>query len=297
MKKKYIFLFTIVILIASTFFALNSSSKPIKDINERELKQVFSYSKKYLIVLTFYADYCSACKKFLPVLKSVNRKSNRILIARMNVDKNRKLSSKLASSGIPTTYLIKNNKVVDGFVGAVSEKTLLSILKKHVNFKTKVKTKRKKKRKKKKRKSSNKNYNKDSSSDSDNVSSPSNDVSKVISLINDLRRKNGARPLKMTSKMNYVAQAHAEDMAANKYFSHSSLDGRSPFNRLTNAGVKYMAAAENIGDAFSPKSVVNMWMNSPGHRTNMLNPNYSRCGIGYKRYSNTNIYYVIVFAN
>ncbi len=143
MKKKYIFLFTIFFLVTSIFFALNSSSKPIKDINERDLKQVFSYSKKYLIVLTFYADWCSACKKFLPVLQSVNRKSNRILIARMNVDKNRQLSSKLAKSGIPTTYLIKNNKVVDGFVGAVSEKTLQSILQKHINVKTKDKTKKK----------------------------------------------------------------------------------------------------------------------------------------------------------
>ncbi|MFI7067901.1 CAP domain-containing protein [Kribbella sp. NPDC050124] len=104
----------------------------------------------------------------------------------------------------------------------------------------------------------------------------------VLSLTNNERSKAGCGPLKMNSALTEAAEAHAADMVDQHYFSHDSLDGRSPFDRMKAAGYSGGAMAENIAVGYkSPAAVVEGWMNSAGHRKNILNCTYTVIGIGY----------------
>jgi uncharacterized protein YkwD len=105
---------------------------------------------------------------------------------------------------------------------------------------------------------------------------------RVVELTNAERAKVGCAALIVNNTLATVAQNHAVDMGQNDYFSHTSLDGRSPFDRMRAAGYRYTAAAENIAAGYqTPESVVAGWMNSSGHRTNILNCNYTQTGVGY----------------
>lgn len=104
----------------------------------------------------------------------------------------------------------------------------------------------------------------------------------VLALTNQERAKAGCGPLRTNSSLVKAAEAHASDMVAKHYFAHDSLDGRSPFDRMKAAGFKGGSMAENIAVGYSsPAAVVTGWMNSPGHRQNILNCGYSMIGIGY----------------
>jgi uncharacterized protein YkwD len=107
-------------------------------------------------------------------------------------------------------------------------------------------------------------------------------ATEVLRLTNEQRAANGCRPLAGDATLTAVAQAHSADMAAHDYFSHDSLSGQSPFDRMDAAGYRYTAAAENIAAGQpTPASVVTAWMNSAGHRANILNCDYREIGIGY----------------
>jgi uncharacterized protein YkwD len=88
--------------------------------------------------------------------------------------------------------------------------------------------------------------------------------------------------LRIDSRLVDAARGHADDMAARNYFSHDSLDGRSPFDRMIDAGYTGFAAAENIaaGQA-TPAAVVEGWRLSPGHCVNMYEPSLNEIGVGY----------------
>ena len=90
-------------------------------------------------------------------------------------------------------------------------------------------------------------------------------------------------PLTMNGALRTAARLHSQDMAAQNYFSHTSLDGRTLTQRLTNAG--YAGAfpwGENIaGGQPTPQAVMDEWMASPGHCTNIMNGNYHAIGVGY----------------
>ncbi|MBR3941838.1 MAG: CAP domain-containing protein [Clostridia bacterium] len=104
----------------------------------------------------------------------------------------------------------------------------------------------------------------------------------VLDLVNAERTKHGLGKLTLDTKLNVVALAHSEDMAKNKYFSHTNLKGQSPFDRIKAAGVSYRNAAENIAvGQKSPEQVVKSWMNSEGHRKNILNGAFKKMGLGY----------------
>ena len=78
-----------------------------------------------------------------------------------------------------------------------------------------------------------------------------------------------------------AAQGHASDMASHNYFSHYSLNGASPWDRIRYTGYSARRAAENIGAGnVSAEEVVNMWMRSPGHRYNLLNCRLHEIGVG-----------------
>jgi uncharacterized protein YkwD len=104
----------------------------------------------------------------------------------------------------------------------------------------------------------------------------------VLKLTNDERAKGGCGPLRTNSALTKAAEAHAADMVDRHYFAHDSLDGRSPFDRMKSAGYRGGAMAENIAVGYkSPAAVVEGWMNSEGHRKNILNCTYTVIGIGY----------------
>jgi uncharacterized protein YkwD len=104
----------------------------------------------------------------------------------------------------------------------------------------------------------------------------------VLELTNDERAKAGCGALRMNSALTKAAEAHAADMVDQHYFSHDSLDGRSPFDRMKAAGYTGGAMAENIAVGYkSAAAVVEGWMNSAGHRKNILNCTYTVIGIGY----------------
>ena len=105
----------------------------------------------------------------------------------------------------------------------------------------------------------------------------------VLDLINAHRVQAGCAPLIPHRQLTAAARGHSTDMALNDYFSHTSLDGRSPWDRMAEAGyTSFSSAGENIAAGYSsPASVVNGWMNSSGHRANILNCNFTETGIGY----------------
>jgi uncharacterized protein YkwD len=104
----------------------------------------------------------------------------------------------------------------------------------------------------------------------------------VVRLTNVQRVANGCPELTVDATLTAVAQAHSQDMATNDYCDHTSQDGRSPFQRMIDAGYRYSTAAENIAAGYaSPAAVVDGWMNSSGHRANILNCSLRQIGVGY----------------
>ena len=105
-------------------------------------------------------------------------------------------------------------------------------------------------------------------------------AAEVVRLVNVARADAGCAPLRVDSRLTTAARLHSEDMAAQNYFSHTSLDGRSPWQRMEAQG--YTAGSgENIAAGYStPASVMTAWMNSSGHRANILNCSSKAIGVG-----------------
>ena len=104
----------------------------------------------------------------------------------------------------------------------------------------------------------------------------------VIRLVNEIRVQNGLNPLTADWELSRVARYKSQDMKDNSYFSHNSPTYGSPFDMIKNFGISYRRAAENIARGQkTPQAVVNGWMNSSGHRANILNPSYIKIGVGY----------------
>ncbi|WP_163537728.1 SafA/ExsA family spore coat assembly protein [Gracilibacillus sp. YIM 98692] len=110
---------------------------------------------------------------------------------------------------------------------------------------------------------------------------------KVIDLTNQQRERYGLKPLRPDWELSRVARYKSEDMRTKQYFSHQSPTYGSPFNMMQDFGISYRAAAENIARGQStPNKVVNAWMNSSGHRQNILNEQYTHIGVGYVKDGN-----------
>ena len=106
----------------------------------------------------------------------------------------------------------------------------------------------------------------------------------VINLTNTERRKNGLPDLKADTQICSVAQKKSEDMQQKHYFSHTSPTYGSPFDMMRDFGVTYQSAGENIAQGQqSPQEVVQAWMNSEGHRKNILSNNFTHIGVGYEQ--------------
>lgn len=105
------------------------------------------------------------------------------------------------------------------------------------------------------------------------------DENEVFKLINEKRAANGLSALKIDEEVERVARIKAQDMVNNNYFSHTSPTYGSPFDMLKSFGISYKSAGENIAGNSSNTGAVNAWMNSEGHRANILNSSYNYTGI------------------
>lgn len=121
-------------------------------------------------------------------------------------------------------------------------------------------------------------------------------ASQVISLTNSERKKAGLEELEASSSLSRLAQLKAEDMAAKGYFSHTSPTYGSAFDMLKNASISYRSAGENLAKGqHTAQSAMNGWMNSSGHRANILGSQYSEIGVGVAENSKGTIYWVQIF--
>lgn len=112
------------------------------------------------------------------------------------------------------------------------------------------------------------------------TTSLSKDEQEVFDLINQQRVNNGLASLKIDDEVQRVAKIKAQDMVANNYFSHNSPTYGSPFDMLKSFKISYKSAGENIAGNSSNQAAVTAWMNSSGHKANILNSSYNYTGIG-----------------
>jgi uncharacterized protein YkwD len=118
-------------------------------------------------------------------------------------------------------------------------------------------------------------------------------IQAALARANTIRRSHGLKELTVDKEITWAAQAHADDMDARSYFQHDSPEGESPFDRMRKAGASFQRAAENIAHGTdSPDEVFQLWLDSPGHKANLLNGRYGRHGIGFR-----NGYWVHKFAD
>lgn len=104
----------------------------------------------------------------------------------------------------------------------------------------------------------------------------------VVTLVNAERAANGLAPLTLSADLCAKARVKSEDMAQNNYFSHTSPTYGSPFDMMKSFGITYRSAGENIAAGYaSPAAVVSAWMNSAGHRANILSASFTTIGVGY----------------
>ncbi len=134
------------------------------------------------------------------------------------------------------------------------------------------------------------------------VSQPGNDAQleayekKVAELVNKERVAAGLPPLKVNLKLSQVAEKKAEDMRDKKYFSHNSPTYGSPFDMMKKFGISYKTAGENIAKGQkTPEAVMKGWMNSSGHRANIMSTGFTEIGIGFVTDSKGDTHWVQMF--
>ncbi|WP_458397842.1 CAP domain-containing protein [Anaerotignum sp.] len=109
-------------------------------------------------------------------------------------------------------------------------------------------------------------------------------AAEILNLVNQERAKAGVPALTLSEKLTSIAYTKAKDMADKNYFSHQSPTYGSPFDMLKQFGVSYSYAGENIAAGQKTAAeVMNNWMNSSGHKANILNKNYTQLGVGFYR--------------
>ena len=118
----------------------------------------------------------------------------------------------------------------------------------------------------------------------------------VVVLVNKERAKQGLAPLKDNSQLSNVARTKSEDMVAKNYFSHTSPTYGSPFDMMKKFGITYTSAGENIAmGQQTAASVMSSWMNSSGHKANILSKNFTEIGVGVAKDKSGSIYWTQQF--
>jgi uncharacterized protein YkwD len=117
-------------------------------------------------------------------------------------------------------------------------------------------------------------------------------ASEVIELVNIEREARNLHPLSYNEELTLAARLHSQDMGDQDYFDHTSLDGREFYERIADAGYDYQISGENIAAGYpTPEAVVDGWMNSDGHRANILDPDYCDIGVGYAAVHGSDFYH------
>ncbi|MGC9539069.1 sigma-70 family RNA polymerase sigma factor [Streptomyces sp. UG1] len=120
-----------------------------------------------------------------------------------------------------------------------------------------------------------------SSTPQEQSAAPTDTVAQVVALVNKERSAAGCGPLEEDALLNKAAQGHSDDMAARDFFDHTNPDGADPGQRITAAGYRWSTFGENIARGQqTPEAVMESWMNSPGHRANILNCSFKDIGVG-----------------
>lgn len=176
-------------------------------------------------------------------------------------------------AGVGSWYIVQ---VEGDYVGAVSKKYIKAI---YPN-------------------SSGSSGNSGSSSGNNSTSNSSNltsDELETFNLINKQRTNNGLSALKIDSEVQKVARIKAQDMVDNNYFSHNSPTYGSPFDMMKKFNISYKTAGENIAGNSSNQAAVTAWMNSSGHKANILNSSFNYTGVGVVKSSKYGKVYVQMF--
>ena len=176
-------------------------------------------------------------------------------------------------AGVGDWYIVQ---VEGDYVGAVSKKYLKAI---YPNSNS----------------GTNSGSNSSNSGNTSNTSTLSNDEKEVFGLINKQRTNNGLSALKIDTEVLNVARVKAKDMVDNNYFSHNSPTYGSPFDMLKSFKISYKTAGENIAGNSSNSAAVTAWMNSSGHKANILNSAFNYTGIGVVKSSKYGKVYVQMF--
>jgi len=123
------------------------------------------------------------------------------------------------------------------------------------------------------------------------------DEIKLVELTNQERKKLDLAPLKLSLALTKIARGHSENMARQAKMEHV-LDKKGPFDRLRDAGYKYIKAGENIasGQGVTLATIMKAWMDSKEHRANILLPDYTEIGLGIARDKTGQLYFTQVFA-
>ena len=140
----------------------------------------------------------------------------------------------------------------------------------------------------------------DNNQNDDNNSSNINGFSKeqveVLNLVNKERAAQGLKPLTLNKELSRVATLKSKDMNDKNYFDHTSPTYGSPFDMMKTFNISYKAAGENIAmGQRTPSEVMTDWMNSSGHRANILNSNFTELGVGIYKGANGTIYWTQMF--
>lgn len=118
----------------------------------------------------------------------------------------------------------------------------------------------------------------------------------VIRLVNVERVNRGLQPLTQNWELSRVCRYKSQDMLNKNYFSHTSPTYGSPFVMMENFGIHFTAAGENIAmGQRTPADVMKAWMNSPGHKANILSPSYNQMGCGLAKNPNGSPYWTQQF--
>ena len=133
------------------------------------------------------------------------------------------------------------------------------------------------------------------STGTNNTAGLTQDELETFNLINQQRTKNGLSALKIDSELQRVARIKAQDLVNNNYFSHTSPTYGSPFDMMKKFGISYKTAGENLAGNSSNSSAVTAWMNSEGHRANILNGSFNYTGVGVVNGSKYGKIYVQMF--
>ena len=176
-------------------------------------------------------------------------------------------------AGVGDWYIVQ---VEGDYVGAVNKKYVKAIYPNSSN-------------------SNNSSNNNSSSNSNSTITAMTTDEKEVFDLINNQRTQNGLSALKLDTETLRVARIKAQDMVENNYFSHNSPTYGSPFQMLNSFKISYKTAGENIAGNSSNSSAVTAWMNSSGHRANILNSSFNYTGIGVVKSSKYGKVYVQLF--